>query len=554
MPIGTLKSVNNIALKQPQYFPNIISAVFKQVDTLGQVTIQNITGSFKSYNVVNDGVVIATNQTNSSYTITGLGNNVQIGPITIVPVIKSQGTPYQVTGGSGGGKIYTLAVLSSSYFSLPDYGQISINLTGSYTYFDIYLGGTINKIDQTGSSYTYTSLNNNYNYGQYKIIAKNGDKIPLAIYTVTGGDGNGYIYTLAYVSISSFNTGVYRTTMNLSGSWNNLYVTYSGGTASPASGFNTTANSLTFTTMSWNTNYTFYIQASNGNGTNSPTINGTTLTAYYSSTVGIGSFAGYYTAQFTGGGSITFYNQNINCYFLLIGGGASGGGGGTGGNGGGGGGAGGFLTGSLLAVNGNTVNISIGGGGSSVSGARGNNGGPSTITSSYHNIGAYGGGWGGGQGAGAGNTGGSGGGGGNSVGAGAGATRGYDNSAGGYTSGVNGSGNSGGNAASGGGAGGGGGANSGGASSGGTNGGGGGSGATWYLNGSPYGSYCGGGGGSNKLNSGSPGGSGGFGGGGQGAQGGSGGNATGYGSGGGGSTNAKTSGSGYQGMCVIAFL
>ena len=300
MPIGSLKSVNNMALKQLRITANINTANFQQVSVRSQVTIQNITGNFKTYNVFNNGTQVATNVSSSSYTMTGLSDNVQIGPITIVP-----------------------------YY---------------------------------------------------------GNNIPGNTFTVTGGSGGGKIYTPSYLtSLTTSSIGCYRATINMVGSWSNLYITYSGGTASPSSGFNTTANIYTFTSMSSNTTYTFNVQSINGDGiTSTQTLSANALTAYYtlspaSGTTILGSTAGYNWIFCTNSTTtITFFNQSFYGEILMI---AGGGGGGSNSqvNGAGGGGGGGIGIGNLYIAAGLGSKMAVGGGAGRITANRGNTGGQSTI-------------------------------------------------------------------------------------------------------------------------------------------------------------------------------
>ena len=86
----------------PYMLPSI-TAAFDTLTALGQVSLTGISGNFATYSVLNNGATVATSQTASTYTITGLGNNVQIGPVTVVPYDSQgvAGTAFTVTGGGG---------------------------------------------------------------------------------------------------------------------------------------------------------------------------------------------------------------------------------------------------------------------------------------------------------------------------------------------------------------------------------------------------------------------------------------------------------------------
>ena len=432
-------------------------------------------------------------------------------------------------------------------------GQITItNITGIFDYYeinqnDIYYGQNNN------STCTITGLADNYN-AKYTITPIKNFKRGIP-YTVTGGiQGNGYIYTMAYISNITFtNIGVTIATLNYSGSYTgNLTITYSGGSASPASGFTTTLTTYNMTSMSANTTYNFSINCINGDGIAGNTGIGSILTAFYAATgtYTSRSFNGYTTLKYTSNGGITFYNVNVNCQVLLV---AGGGGGGShiSTNGAGGGGAGGVGYGNITFSNSTTYSITIGGGGSSSVNTRGGTGGPSTIIGGTINETANGGGGGGGYNNGTasyagGVPGGCGGGAGYSnaalrgggvasLGSGSLSYFGRDGGSNGYPAGTGG--------------GGGGGAGGTGFQASGNAAGAGGSGITWTLGGTTYGTYGGGGGA----------------GGGTAASGGSGIGGTGTtnangnpgttntGSGGGGCGSGKTSGAGGSGVCVIAF-
>lgn len=481
MPLGSLKSVNNIALKQLRITANITSASFQQVSVRGQVTITNVTGLFKTYKVFNNSVQIATNISTSSYTITGLGDNVQIGPITIVGYYGNNipGNTFTVTGGSGGGKIYTPAALTS---------------------------------------------------------------------------------------LTTSSIGCYRATINMVGTWNNLYISYIGGTASPASGFYTTANTYTFTSMLSNVTYTFTVKAINGDQVYTViTSEVNALTAYYTISGGgtnnQGSFAGYnYIIFLTGTSTVTFFNQSFYVETMFV---AGGGGGGSNiqVNGAGGGGGGGLGIGQIYITAGQGYAMTSGIGTIRTVNNRGTNGGNSIIVSPNINIFVQGGGGGGGYNGSAivslaiGASGGSGGGGGYSTGILGGAPAIIPIGGGTFTSGwvvMNYYGNNGATSAVTGG-GGGGGAGAVGNAGNGNNGGNGGVGVAWYLNGSNYGFFAGGGGGVGKYLVGTNG-IGGNGGGGSG----SGNNAAvngtaNTGGGGGGGNNGGSGGAGATGRITIAF-
>ena len=196
------------------------TATFGTLSALGQVPLVGISGKFATYSVLNNGVELATGQTASTYTITGLSNNVQIGPVTLVPYdsLGVAGSPFTVKGGSGGGKIYTWAQANAPAFSLTTSSGTTLACTGTFS--KVYVtfspgtgtpasGTLINVANSISQLYSGMVSDTSYNFSVYPV---NGDGIPasasgtnvatasvttsLPTLWVTGGIGTGN--TLAY--------------------------------------------------------------------------------------------------------------------------------------------------------------------------------------------------------------------------------------------------------------------------------------------------------------------------------------------------------------------
>jgi hypothetical protein len=124
--------------------PSITAAAFGTLTARGLVPLTGVTGKFATYSVLNNGSVVASGLTASTYTITSLGDNVQIGPVTVVPYNGQgvAGSAFTVTGGSGSGKIYTWAYISTFTFSGTSTGGTTLVCTGAFSkVYVIYSGG-----------------------------------------------------------------------------------------------------------------------------------------------------------------------------------------------------------------------------------------------------------------------------------------------------------------------------------------------------------------------------------------------------------------------------
>ena len=176
---------NTIPYKSPP--SSITAAAFGSLTALGQVPLTGISGNFATYSVLNNGATVATDQTASTYTITGLGNNVQIGPVTLVPYDSQgvAGTAFTVTGGNGAGMIYTWAQANAPTFSAITTSGTTLACTGTFSKIYVsYSGGAagtpasdvlINTANSISQAYTGLAGNTTYTFVVYPV---NGDGIP----------------------------------------------------------------------------------------------------------------------------------------------------------------------------------------------------------------------------------------------------------------------------------------------------------------------------------------------------------------------------------------
>ena len=162
------------------------TATFGALSTLGQVPLVGISGKFATYSVINNGTTIATGQTATTYTITGLGNNVQVGPVTLVPYDPSgtAGMAFSVKGGSGGGKIYTLAQTNTPTFSATSSSGTTLVCTGAFSKMYVtFSGGSASPASGTlitgtnsiNQAYSGMAEGTAYTFVVYPV---NGDGIP----------------------------------------------------------------------------------------------------------------------------------------------------------------------------------------------------------------------------------------------------------------------------------------------------------------------------------------------------------------------------------------
>ena len=266
--------------------------------------------------------------------------------------------------------------------------QISFSWSGgAYTNLSIqYPNGTQVTTTTTspykGGSFSANQKNTYYVYpiNALSYMSSNGSNVQVC----TWGTCNAPTFS------STTTTG---TTLANSGTFSQVYITFSGGAASPGSGTTvagTNAITKAYSSMASGTAYTFNCypvnalsyQSSNNASANVTTISSVaSLTGSYSTT----SVSGYATAyKFTGNGSFSLPSTKTAAV-LVVGGGGGGGGAKVGGQneGGGGGGAGGLLYGTYTFT-GNTsysVTIGQGGAGGSSSGTNGAQGGNTIIGS-----------------------------------------------------------------------------------------------------------------------------------------------------------------------------
>jgi hypothetical protein len=163
------------------------SAAFGVLSALGQVPITINMGKITTYSMLNNGVEIATDQTATTYTITGLGDNIQIGPITLVPYdsLGVAGSPFTVNGGSGAGMIYTWAQADAPTFSSIKNNSVTLNCTGTFSQmYVIYSGGAATPVSGTLITSTnnritqvYTGMSTNIPY-RFTVYPVNSDGIP----------------------------------------------------------------------------------------------------------------------------------------------------------------------------------------------------------------------------------------------------------------------------------------------------------------------------------------------------------------------------------------
>jgi len=284
MPLIGLRSISVELTRKPNG-GTISAASFSSSTVQGSITIGSITGSFASYVVGrtggSQGTYTSTAQTGASFTDpTALTNNVQY-TYTITP---NGGTAFTniINPNNGGtpGRIFTAASTSGLTLTYNGGGcavnVVSFTYTGSsgnYTTLSFqYPNGTqVSTGTYSTGGQTYTSgavFATNTQY-LYYVYAKNGDGLQYAtgttINTCTWASTN----TPTFSSTTS--TG---TTLACTGTFSKVYVTFSGGSASPASGTTITGtNSISqaYTSMASGTAYTFVCYPVNVLNYQSPT-------------------------------------------------------------------------------------------------------------------------------------------------------------------------------------------------------------------------------------------------------------------------------------------
>jgi hypothetical protein len=286
--------------------PYISSANFAAPSALSRITIQNIVGNYASFTVTRTGGGLANYTSpvqnfpvNSFTDPTVLTNNSQY-TYTITPVIGgTSGIAFTaiVNPNNAGspGKIYTLATVSGLN---PVYSDASSSISSVYItwsnngYTTLYLANTTKGGgNYTASGTTYNSTTNgssdsnlttNTQY-TYTFSCRNGDG-----YYVANSACQTTVNTCTWASCNAptfSNTTATGTTLSDTGIFTSVYITYSGGTASPASGTTVTATntiSQNYTSMT-STAYTFVCYPVNALGYQSSNSASATVTPTASS-------------------------------------------------------------------------------------------------------------------------------------------------------------------------------------------------------------------------------------------------------------------------------
>jgi hypothetical protein len=189
MSFNAFNSFNSLifaAPSPPPPIPSIITAAaLDTIAALGEIPLTGIAGTFANYSVFNNGSVVATGQTGSTYTMTGFGNNVQIGPVTLVPYNHNgiPGNTFTVTGGNGYGQLYTWAQSDTPSFSSTIQNSTTLACTGAFSNTIVTFSGgsavpdTGSQINGTDSiSQTYTGMLEGTQYTFY-VYPINGDGV-----------------------------------------------------------------------------------------------------------------------------------------------------------------------------------------------------------------------------------------------------------------------------------------------------------------------------------------------------------------------------------------
>ena len=282
MPICLITSTTNTDTS-PYATPvaYISSADFASPTTISKITIQNITGSYESFTVTRKGGGLGdyTSSTqnfpiNSFTDPTTLENNTQY-TYTITPAIARRNgitftTINNPNNGFTPGNIYTLANVSGLN---PVYSGASSSISSVYItwsnngYTTLYLNNTTQGGGNYKASGTY------YNSTTNGSIDSNLTANTQYTYTFSCCNGDGYYVansacqttvntcTWGYCNAPTFfNTYTTRTSLVCTGLFNQVYITYSGGSASPASGIKNYGPNSTgqdYTSMTNTVTYTF---------------------------------------------------------------------------------------------------------------------------------------------------------------------------------------------------------------------------------------------------------------------------------------------------------
>ena len=264
--------------------PLITAASFSSPTALGTIIISSIVGTFTSFTVSRtggtQGTFTSTVQTftnSGSYTDpTALTANTQY-TYTITPIIAGvSGNPFtMITNpktGTTTGTIYTLA--SAATLSLTYSGANSSTSTVSFTWVGTSSNFTTLSIQTSSSAASGVLSTPAYNTSTqtYTTAASYSANTQVTLYVfAVNADGIGSGVSAAQSSINTCtwgtcnaatysNTTATGTTLGCTGTFSAVYITYSGGTASPASGTTVTGTntiSQAYTTMPASTTYTF---------------------------------------------------------------------------------------------------------------------------------------------------------------------------------------------------------------------------------------------------------------------------------------------------------
>jgi hypothetical protein len=266
----------------------ITSASFITPTTGGQISIGSISGTYTSFNITRtggtQGTFAAIGQTGTSYTDpTVLTNNTQY-TYTITPVANGvNSTTFTAitnpNNGSTPGSIYTLATVTglnltysgatssvnSVYITWTNNGYTTLYLANTtksgarYTASGIFYNSTTN-----GSSDLSLNVNTQYTY---TFTTQNGDG-----YYVSNPTCQATVVACTWGTCTAptfSGTTTTGTTLACTGTFSGIYITFSGGSATPTSGTTVTGTnsiSQTYTGMSLTTPYTYVCYPVNANG------------------------------------------------------------------------------------------------------------------------------------------------------------------------------------------------------------------------------------------------------------------------------------------------
>jgi len=258
---------------------SVASASFNAPSIPGQIVIGSISGTYTSFNIVRtggpEGIFAAIGLTGTTFTdSTVLTNNTRY-TYTIIPVKDaSNGIAFtsitNPNNSSTPGSIYTLATVSGLNLTYSG-ATSSVNSVGiTWTnngYTILYLANTTKSgTNYTASGTTYSSsangssdagLTTNTQY-TYRLTTQNGDGYYVAnsycqttVTTCTWGSCNTPTFS---------GTTVTNTTLACAGTFSGVYITFTGGSATPDSGLTVTGTntiSQAYTGMTLTSTYTF---------------------------------------------------------------------------------------------------------------------------------------------------------------------------------------------------------------------------------------------------------------------------------------------------------